>query len=150
MSGLLAPQAEITIEIAQQEGESMISAEENAKTRTFLMENWNLGPEKTAQPNMDYWRKLSKAWRIAPEQAKRNLCANCEYFNDSPDMLAKMESVPEDQFDKDGGGRGWCSKWDFICHNLRTCQAWEKGEQPESEGEDYENGDMMEEENGND
>lgn len=149
MSGLLAPQAEITIEIAQQEGESMISSEENAKTRDFLMENWNLGPEKTNQPNMDYWRKLSKVWRIAPEQAKRNLCANCEYFNDSPDMLAKMESIPEDKFDKDGGGRGWCSKWDFICHNLRTCQAWEKGEQPEPEVEDYENGDM-EEENGND
>lgn len=149
MSGLLAPQAEITIEIAQQEGESMISAEENAKTRTFLMENWNLGPDKTNQPNMDYWRTLSKVWRIAPEQAKRNLCANCEYFNDSPDMLAKMESVPEDRFDKDGGGRGWCSKWDFICHNLRTCQAWEKGEQPEVESEDYENGDIAEED-GND
>jgi len=108
MSGLLAPQAEITIEIAQQEGESMISAEENAKTRTFLMENWNLGPDKTNQPNMDYWRTLSKVWRIAPEQAKRNLCANCEYFNDSPDMLAKMESVPQDRYDADGGGRGWC------------------------------------------
>jgi hypothetical protein len=149
MSGLLAPQAQISIEIAQQEAESMISAEENAKTRTFLMENWNLGPEKTAQPNTDYWRNLSKIWRIAPEQAKRNLCANCEYFNDSPDMLAKMESVPEDQYDKDGGGRGWCSKWDFICHNLRTCQAWEKGDQPEAESEDYENGDMAEED-GND
>jgi hypothetical protein len=149
MSGLLAPQAEITIEIAQQEGDDMISAEENAKTRTFLMENWMLGPEKTQQPNMDYWRNLSKVWRISPEQAKRNLCANCEYFNDSPDMLAKMEAVPQDRFDADGGGRGWCSKWDFICHNLRTCQAWEKGEQFESEGEDYENGDMGEE-NGND
>jgi len=102
MSGLLAPQAEITIEIAQQEGESMISAEENAKTRTFLMENWNLGPDRTNQPNTDYWRTLSKVWRISPEQAKRNLCANCEYFNDSPDMVAKMESVPEDRFDKDG------------------------------------------------
>jgi hypothetical protein len=140
MSGLLAPQAEITIEIANQEGESMISAEENAKTREFLMENWNLGPEKTAQPNMDYWRTLSKVWRIAPEQAKRNLCANCEYFNDSPDMLAKMESVPEDQFDKDGGGRGWCSKFKFICHHQRTCRAWERAEQTESEIETYESG----------
>jgi len=99
MTGLLAPQAEITIEIAEIESDGMISAEENAKTRTFLMENWNLGPEKTAQPNMDYWRKLSKVWRIAPEQAKRNLCANCEYFNDSPDMLDKMESPkPNDDF----------------------------------------------------
>lgn len=140
MSGLLAPQAAITIEIAQQEGEGMISAEENAKTRTFLMENWNLGPDKTNQPNMDYWRTLSKVWRISPEQAKRNLCANCEYFNDSPDMLAKMESVPEDRFDKDGGGRGWCSKFNFICHHQRTCQAWERAEQPEAEVEDYESG----------
>jgi hypothetical protein len=27
---------------------------------------------------------------------------------------------------RDGGGRGYCHKFDFICHNLRTCQAWEK------------------------
>lgn len=135
MAGLL----EISIEPSEQE-EPMISAKENAKNRQFVADHWMLGPDKTQQPNTDYWRKLSVVWRIAPDQAKRNLCANCEYFNDSPDMLAKMESVPEDRFDKDGGGRGWCSKFTFICHNLRTCQAWEKGEQPETETEGYENG----------
>ena len=135
MAGLL----EITISPSESE-EPMISAEENAKTRDFLIKNWMLGPDRTNQPNTDYWRKISVTWRISPDQARRNLCANCEYFNDSPDTLAKMESVPEDRFDKDGGGRGWCSKWDFICHNLRTCQAWEKGEQPETEDEGYENG----------
>lgn len=135
MAGLL----EITISPSESE-EPMISAEENAKTRDFLIKNWMLGPDRTNQPNTDYWRKISVTWRISPDQARRNLCANCEYFNDSPDMLAKMESVPEDRFDKDGGGRGWCSKFNFICHNLRTCQAWEKGEQPETEDEGYENG----------
>lgn len=129
---------EISIEPSEDK-EVLTTAKENAKTRDFLMKNWMLGPEKTDQPNTDYWRKISVVWRISPDQAKRNLCANCEYFNDAPETLAKMESVPEDAFDKDGGGRGWCSKWDFICHNLRTCKAWEKGEQPEIEDDGYEN-----------
>ena len=30
------------------------------------------------------------------------------------------------KFDKDGGGRGYCHKFEFICHNLRVCKAWEK------------------------
>jgi hypothetical protein len=99
-----------------------------------------LGPERTAGSNSDYWRQLATVWRIAPDQARRNLCANCEYFNDSPDMLAQMESIPEDAYDKDGGGRGWCTKFDFICHNLRTCKAWEKADVEVEEGEDYSNG----------
>lgn len=140
MAGLLGTGAEIAIEIKSEESEDMISAQDNAKTRTFMIENWMLGPDKTQQPNSEYWRKLATVWRISPDQARRNLCANCEYFNDGPDMLAKMESIPEDRFDKDGGGRGWCNKFDFICHNLRVCQAWERGEQPEEEGEDYSNG----------
>jgi hypothetical protein len=37
-----------------------------------------------------------------------------------------MEDVPLDAFDMDGGGRGYCHKFDFICHNLRVCQAWER------------------------
>jgi len=129
---------EISIEPSEDK-EVLTTAKENAKTRDFLVKNWMLGPEKTNQPNTDYWRKISVVWRISPDQAKRNLCANCEYFNDAPETLAKMESVPEDAFDKDGGGRGWCSKFSFICHNLRTCKAWEKGEQPEIEDESYEN-----------
>ena len=144
MRGLLEPSIEITIEAP--EAEEALSAEENIKNRDHVKKNWMLGPEKTQQPNTDYWRKMATVWRISPDQARRNLCANCEYFNDSPDMLAKMEAVPEDQYDKDGGGRGWCMKFDFICHNLRVCQAWEKGEQPEDEEDGYENG----EENGND
>ncbi|UOF80787.1 high potential iron-sulfur protein [Caudoviricetes sp.] len=111
------------------------------KNRDHVKKNWMLGPEKTQQPNSDYWRKIATVWRISPDQARRNLCANCEYFNDSPDMLAKMESIPEDAYDKDGGGRGFCQKFKFVCHTLRTCQAWERGEQPQDEGEDYSNGD---------
>ena len=131
----------LSIEIgAEESDEPLTTTKKNAETRQFLMDNWMFGPEKTKGNNSDYWRAISIVWRISPDQARRNLCANCEYFNDSPDMLAQMESLPEDAYDKDGGGRGWCMKFDFICHNLRTCQAWEKGEQPEDESEGYENG----------
>lgn len=127
---------EITVKSEPMDEE--ISAKENEKTRNFLVKNWMLGPVSVKEPG-DYWRKLSIVWRTSPDQAKRNLCANCEYFEDTPEMLAKMESVPEDQFDKDGGGRGWCHKFDFICHNLRVCKAWEKADQQPEEGEDYGN-----------
>jgi len=140
MAGLLDSGAEIAIEIKTQEAENQLDKDEVMKNRDFVKTHWMLGPEKTQQPNSEYWRKLSTVWRISPDQAKRNLCANCEYFNDSPDMLAQMEQIPVDAYDKDGGGRGWCTKFDFICHNLRVCQAWERGEQPEDEGEDYSNG----------
>jgi hypothetical protein len=143
MQGLLSPEIEIVI---SSETESELDPKELAKNRENCKEYWMLGPEKVNQPNSEYWRKLGNIWRISPDQAKRNLCANCEYFNDSPDMLAQMESVPEDDYDKDGGGRGFCQKFDFICHNLRTCQAWERACQPENEGEDYSNG----EDHGND
>jgi len=140
MAGLLDSGAEIAIEIKTQDEENQIDKDEVMKNRDFVKVNWMLGPEKTQQPNSEYWRKLATVWRISPDQARRNLCANCEYFNDSPDMLAKMEQIPQDAYDKDGGGRGWCNKFDFICHNLRVCQAWERGEQPTEEGEDYSNG----------
>jgi len=60
------------------------------------------------------------------KEARRRLCANCEYFQNDPMFQAKMEAIPLDKFDMDGGGRGYCEKFDFICHNLRACQAWEE------------------------
>jgi hypothetical protein len=85
-----------------------------------------LGPEKTAEANGEYWRGLSNIWRTSPDQAKRRLCANCEYFDDQPETIEAMEVVPQDEFDADGGGRGYCHKFEFICHNLRVCKSWEK------------------------
>ena len=41
-------------------------------------------------------------------------------------MMRAMEKVPFNKLDADGGGRGYCHRFDFICHNLRTCQAWER------------------------
>ncbi len=128
MSGLLAPAEEIVIEIQEAEKPVIegLTKESNEKIRDTLMETQMLGPENTQEANTEYWRGLANVWRISPDQAKRRLCANCEYFDDAPETLEAMEVVPQDEFDKDGGGRGYCHKFEFICHNLRVCKAWEK------------------------
>jgi hypothetical protein len=130
MPGLLAPAADIMIEIEEIESDKPVieglNKESNEKTRTTLMVTQMLGPEKTAEANGEFWRGLSNIWRTSPDQAKRRLCANCEYFDDQPETIEAMEVVPQDEFDADGGGRGYCHKYNFICHNLRVCRRWEK------------------------
>jgi hypothetical protein len=130
MAGLLAPAAEIKVEIEEIEAEKPVieglTAESNKKTRDTLVETQMLGPVKVDAPNSEYWRGLANVWRTSPDQAKRRLCANCEYFDDAPETLEAMEVVPEDEFDKDGGGRGYCDKFIFVCHHQRTCRQWEK------------------------
>ena len=130
MAGLLAPAAEIKIEIEEIEAEKPVieglTTESNKKTRDTLVETQMLGPVKVDAPNSEFWRGLANVWRISPDQAKRRLCANCEYFDDAPETLEAMEVVAQDEFDADGGGRGYCNKFEFCCHHLRVCKAWEK------------------------
>lgn len=104
-----------------------------------LKKNWNLGPEKASEDPMangQYWQKMAEVWMTSEEQARRQLCANCEYFDNTTPTLADCESVSFNKYDADGGGRGYCHKFDFICHNLRTCQAWEPREYILPEGEE--------------
>ena len=125
------PLAGITITVDT--AEEPLTEKSNKANRDNVVANWNLGPEETTSDNKDYWRKMAKVWSITPAEARRQLCANCEYFNNTPEAMEMMDVVPEDQYDADGGGRGYCTKFEFICHNLRTCQAWEK--------KDFEEGD---------
>ena len=107
----------------------IVSTSENRKNRQLVIDEWQLGPEKTSvdpKANKEYWAALGKAWDMNEKEARRRLCANCEYFQNDPMFQAKMEAIPLDKFDMDGGGRGYCEKFDFICHNLRACQAWEE------------------------
>lgn len=109
--------------------EKIVSASENRKNRQLVIDEWQLGPENpSVEPNAnkEYWKGVAKAWGMNEKEARRRLCANCEYFKNGPMMQAKMESIPLDKFDMDGGGRGYCKKFDFVCHSLRTCQAWEE------------------------
>lgn len=107
----------------------IVSAKQNAANMAKAKANWNLGPEKTSPDmvsNKPYWSKMAKVWDIPERDARHQMCANCEYFDNTPEAMKLMDAIPLTSFDMDGGGRGYCTKFDFICHNLRTCQAWER------------------------
>jgi hypothetical protein len=109
--------------------QKIVSTSENRKNRQVVIDEWKLGPEKASvepSANGPFWKGVAAAWDMSEKEARRRLCANCDYFQNDPMMQAKMESIALDKFDMDGGGRGYCEKFDFICHNLRVCQAWEE------------------------
>jgi hypothetical protein len=49
----------LSIEITSEEDDApLITKEQNAETRTFVMEKWMFGPEKTKANNSEYWRDI--------------------------------------------------------------------------------------------
>lgn len=119
----------------------MVSAKQNETTLIRLVRDWNLGPDKASEDpkaNPAYWKKYAEVMGVTEAQGRRMLCANCEYYDNTPEMQEAMESVPMTRIDLDGGGRGFCNEFEFICHNLRTCQGWEKKEYKLPDAEDEE------------
>lgn len=111
--------------------EPFITASENSANTKMVIRDWNLGPEKPnnlPNSNTEYWKKLGESMQVNVAEARRRRCSNCEYYNNSTDMQLNMERIPQNQWDVDAGFRGFCEKFDFICHDLRSCQAWEPKE----------------------
>ncbi len=139
MSGLLEPSVKIEIEIQSQEkkGEACPVAtgdvEVNLECRQKAIDKANYGPMNPNEPSMDYWRDISKAWRISPAQAKKSRCGNCAAFIQTPEMLdCILKGIDEetDGYAKDVQGAanlGYCELFDFKCAGERTCSAWLSG-----------------------
>lgn len=111
-----------------EDDEPAITEKTNVQNRNLVVRSWGLGPEKTSiapTANGPFWREMAAAWNVSDAEARRRFCSNCEYYNNTPEKLAECEAVPLDKYDEDGGGRGFCVRFDFICHSLRVCQAWE-------------------------
>ena len=115
-----------------------LTEQENMKIMRRLVRDWHLGPIKAYDNNIGnpkFWNELAKIWNISVKEARRSSCANCEYGKIEPAALEAMEHIKYNKFDKDGGIRVWCEKFDFICHATRVCQAWEDASKEENEYE---------------
>lgn len=111
--------------------EPFITAAENKKNTQVVIDDWMLGPENPSNEsgaNKPYWMALAKAMQVDEKEARRRRCSNCEYYDNSVMTQIKMDRIPWNQWDVDAGFRGYCNKFDFICHDLRSCQAWEERE----------------------
>ena len=112
--------------------EEFITASENKKNTQVVIDDWMLGPEKPSNEpttNKVYWVALGNAMQVDEKEARRRRCSNCEYFFNDPMTQAKMERIPRNQWDEGAGYRGFCKNFDFICHDMKSCQAWEEREQ---------------------
>lgn len=106
----------------------IVDAATNEANTKMVIENWQLGPEKPSEKpteNAPYWQDMAKRWQTSEDEARRQKCSNCEYFNNTVEMNEAMDAIPFNKFDEGAGGRGYCHKFSFICHDLRSCMAWE-------------------------
>ena len=113
------------------EDEAFITPAENRANTQMVIDDWMLGPEKPSNErgaNKPYWQALARAMQVEESEARRQRCSNCEYYDISVMTQIKMESIPWNAWDVGAGFRGYCTKFDFICHDLRACQAWEERE----------------------
>jgi hypothetical protein len=111
--------------------ESFITTAENKKNYAIAVQDWNYGPEvPTNEPgaNKEFYVGLAEAMQCDEKDARRKHCSNCEYYDNSTMKQAKMERIPRNDWDTDAGFRGYCTKFNFICHDLRVCQAWDERE----------------------
>jgi len=102
---------------------------ENKKTMKRLIKDWGLGPAigiDNNQGNNIFWKKYAGKMGIEVAEARRQSCANCEHGKIDPAALEAMEHIPYNKFDKDGGMRVWCEKFDFVCHATRVCIAFDE------------------------
>ena len=108
-----------------------LTAKGNILVMRKLVKDWNLGPDKANDNNVGnnaFWKGIAKKWYVTEAEARRRHCGNCEYGKIDPQWLEAMEHIQYNRFDKDGGQRVWCEKWDFICHMTRVCQSWESND----------------------
>ena len=113
------------------ESEPFITTAENKKNTKIVIDDWMLGPENPSNEpdaNPTFWIAIGKAMQVDETEARRRRCSNCEYYDNSTLTQAKMERIPRNQWDDNAGFRGFCTKFEFICHDLRVCQAWDERE----------------------
>ena len=111
--------------------EEFVTTAENKKNTQTVIDDWMLGPKDPSNEptaNKVYWVALGNAMQVDEKEARRRRCSNCEYYDNSVMMQAKMDKIPRNEWDTDAGFRGYCHNFDFICHDMRSCQAWEEKE----------------------
>jgi len=105
------------------------SAADIKRNTQNAIDNWMLGPDVPSNrdgANAPYWAEMADAWVIDVKEARRRTCGNCEYYDNTPERKEAMEAIPFNKFDVGAGYRGYCTKLEFICHDLRSCLAWDR------------------------
>jgi hypothetical protein len=104
----------------------------NLKNRQQAIDIANYGPLNPNEPNEDYWQAKADMFKSNVEDAKKALCGNCAFFNQTKPILDCIAggiggSQAEEWDTIDAGDLGYCEAFDFKCASKRTCDAWVTG-----------------------
>lgn len=104
----------------------------NLKNRQNAIDVANYGPLNPNEPNEEYWVKKAEMFKGDVESAKKALCGNCAFFNQTKTILDCIAegiggSTKEEWDTIDAGDLGYCEAFDFKCAAKRTCAAWVVG-----------------------
>ncbi len=104
----------------------------NLKNRQKCIDEAHYGPLNPNEPNEDYWIAKAKVFGGGDvESAKKALCGNCSFFNQTKailDCIAEGIGSETDAWSTiDAGDLGYCEAFDFKCASKRTCDAWVTG-----------------------
>jgi hypothetical protein len=104
----------------------------NLKNRQRCIDEANYGPLNPNEPNEDYWKAKADMFKGDVESAKKALCANCSFFNQTKailDCIAEgIGGTSKEEWDTiEAGDLGYCEAFDFKCASARTCDAWVAG-----------------------
>jgi hypothetical protein len=120
--------------VKMQEGcpEATQNIELNLKNRQNAIDTANYGPLNPNEPNEDYWQAKADMFKGDVESAKKALCGNCSFFNQTKailDCIAEgIGGTQKDEWDTiEAGNLGYCEAFDFKCAASRTCNAWVVG-----------------------
>lgn len=111
--------------------EEFLSPAENKKNFLVAVENWYYGPEDPSndpEANPEFYEALADAMQCDEKDARRKHCSNCGFYDNSLMTQVRIERIPMAPYDAGYGFRGHCEKLNFICNDMRVCQAWEERE----------------------
>lgn len=106
----------------------------NLENRQHAIDTAHYGPLNPNEPNEEYWKKKADMFQSDITSAKKALCGNCSFFNQTQKILdciatgiAQGESLSDPWSTIDAGDLGYCEAFDFKCAANRTCDAWVVG-----------------------
>ena len=108
----------------------------NLENHLTCIREANLGPANPLESSDTFWNIMADKWMVPVDEARLRQCQNCEYYDNSPQILDCLKSsnlkasdlpVTPSWTDVDSGA-GYCSKWDITCTAIRTCATWEPDE----------------------
>jgi len=103
----------------------------NLVNRQKAIDVAHYGPLNPNEPNEEYWIAKGKMFNTTSTNAKKSICGNCSFFNQTTkilDCIAKGIGNDTDPYQTIKAGElGFCEAFDFKCSAKRTCDAWVTG-----------------------